>query len=266
MIGYNYNRYCDNLARKKRRRFFISFLIGFIVTVAFVGSSIYLLFFSDWMKITIVKIDGLKTVDSGAIYSMVDSAKNEVFLNLIDLKPQSNILFFDNNKLRSNILTYLPVIEDVNIAKIFPHDLEINIKERTPVGTWCFISKCRYFDDSGVLWGEALRSSGSILLSIDDQRIDDKNPVLADKNFLESIKTAMGGLDNLGIKIKRIEIPDGKIGDFKVYTFSGYDLLFNIDSDISGQIEVFRIILDQKGKEFKPQYIDLRIDGRVYYK
>ncbi|OGM99903.1 MAG: hypothetical protein A2817_01570 [Candidatus Yanofskybacteria bacterium RIFCSPHIGHO2_01_FULL_39_8b] len=260
-----YNSYGGILARKKQRRFLLWLLVAVVIILALAGSVVYLLFFSPWMKITNIEINGLETVDSAAMYSMIESAKNET-IYLTEVKPQSNILFFDTKALRNKILSDFPVIKEVNTSITFPHKLVVSIKERTPFGTWCFISECRYFDDSGVLWGQALRSSGSILLSIDDLRKSEEQIVTIDKNILEPIKKTIDGLNTIGIKIRKVEIPEGEIGDFTIYTFVGYKLLFNNSSDILGQVVILKILLDQKEKEFKPEYIDLRIDGRVYYK
>ena len=63
-------------------------------------------------------------------------------------------------------------------------------------------------------------------------------------------------------------IPENSFDEFRVYTDRGFYLIFSLDSNIKNQTDVLRIFLDEKSKDpnFNPQYLDLRIDGRIYYK
>jgi len=72
----------------------------------------------------------------------------------------------------------------------------------------------------------------------------------------------------MNIFINKFTIPDKFISDFSAFTSNGYELLFSTDSDVNKQLEVLEIFLAEKkdDPDFKPQYIDLRINGRVYYK
>ena len=266
MIGYNYNRYGDNLARQKQRRFFLIISGVLILVFAVTGSLIYLLFFTSSMKIIETNLSGLKSVRSEEIFTISDSIKNKIALGITSFKPRNNILFFDTSLLKSRILSEFPVVQDVNISKEFPHKINVEIKERLPIGTWCSADVCHYFDQEGVLWGNALRSSGSLLLNIDDLRILDKKPSMLSREILEPIQKAVLDLDAVGIKIKKVSIPTEAIDDFRIDSVTGYYILFNNDTDISGQVKILKILLDEKGAEFKPAYLDLRIDGRVYYR
>ncbi len=277
MTGYNYNRYGDNLARRKQRRFFLIISGVIILFFTLAGFLIYLLFFTSSMKLTEINLNGLKSVKSEEIFKISDSIKNKIAFGIVSFKPRNNILFFDTSLLKSRILSEFLVVKDVNISKEFPHKINVEIRERVPIGTWCSMTNCHYFDQEGVLWGNALRSSGSLLLNIDDLRILDKKPRMLSREILEPIQKAVLDLDTVGIKIKKVSIPAEAIGDFRIDSVArlaevssvaraGYYILFNNDTDISGQVRILKILLDEKGKEFKPEYLDLRIDGRVYYK
>lgn len=264
MATYRYNKYGDNLARKRRRRFLlivIAVIAGSLLLVAFI---IYALFYSPWMKITEVNIHGLKTISQEEILRIVDSLTNRETLGKLRLKPHANILFISSDSLNEKLRKEFLVIKSLEISKHFPHELIINIEERTPIGTWCRETECRYFDNSGVLWGKALKSSGSLLLVINDLRLTELENNI-NSELLEAIKKLIDGLNSINIKIKSVEIPADEIGDIWVYTNSVPKLMFSTDSDIPAQIEILKILIDQKDN-FNPQYIDLRIDGRIYYK
>src|SRR3989338_9687000 len=250
-----YNPYGKNLARQQRRRFFLIISGSLVLILALVSSLIYLLFFASFMKITETNLSGLKSVRSEEIFTISDSIKNEVALGIISFKPRNNILFFDTSLLKSRILSEFPVVQKVNISKEFPHKINIEIKERVPIGTWCSVDTgstsltmgCHYFDQEGVLWGNALRSSGSLLLNIDDLRMLDKKPQMLKQDIIEPIKKTVRDLDTVGIKIKKVSIPAEAVGDFQVDTVTGYYIVFNNDTDISGQVKILKILLDEKG-------------------
>jgi hypothetical protein len=268
---YSYNKYGDNLARKKRRHFFLKIsgiLAGLILLVS---GFIYLIFFSPVFQITGTDIKGLETIKSEDIYSIVDFLKEHRILGPIELRPYSNIIFFDSDILKEKLTAQFSEIKDIQISKKLPHKLDINITERHPLGTWCnteensaVSSKCRYFDDEGKLWGNAIRSSGYLLINVDDNRTGNVDNI--DETLLSAIRTSISDLNKSGIKIKNIEIPQEVIDDFKIFTTDGYYLNLSTETDIPKQIKSMMILLREKGEEFHPQYLDLRINDRVYYK
>ena len=266
-IHSTYNPYGKNLARQKQRRFFLKIFIIVLVLLGLAGSAGYLLFFSSAMRITETNINGLKTIQSAEIFYIVESLKNESLFGRLALKPQLNIIFFDDKYVHDKITNEYAVVKSVNITKEFPHKITIDVEERTPLGTWCFVdSKCGYFDESGTFWGRAIRSSGSLLLNVDDLRVSNEPVKKIESETLKPIMEVVGELDRAGIKITKIEIPEGSIGDFWLYSIGRYYLMFNNETKIIEQAKILKILLDEKGENFSPEYIDLRIDGRVYYK
>lgn len=272
---YNYNRYGDNLARKKRHRFFLK--IGVILGVLLVlsGISFYFLFFSNFLQITEQTIEGLQTLKSDEVYAILDSTINQSFFGILAFKPQKNIFFFSDEFVANKIRSDFAVVEKVKIIKDYPHKIIVQIEERKSVGIWCFNSnssiplianECRYFDQYGVLWGQALKSSGSLFLNIDDQRLYETYPKKIDPLFQEVFNQVVVSFDKLNMAIRKIIIPNNSVNDFHVYVAKGYYLLFNVDSEISKQIESLEIFLANKGDDFVAEYVDARISGRIYYK
>ncbi len=224
----------------------------------------HFLFFSKVFEVRGISLNGLNSVDNNVAFDQINSFINSKTLEY--LKIQKNILFFNPSRLKAQFLSENPVIESVEIKKKLMHELVFNFSERKPVGIWCFKNDCRYFDSEKVLWGNAGRSSGFLILSVQDERDDKEIP----DDFFQAI----GKVDqymsdiNLGLKVRSVLIPENSFDEFQVNTDRNYYLIFSLNSDLSNQIDLLKIFLNNKAGDvkFNPNYIDLRIDGRIYYK
>jgi len=262
--AYNYNRYGDNLAHKKRRRFFIIFSIVLLSLLGLGAGLFYLVFFSPVLKINEITIEGSEVLDKNDILQTIYPLTHDggTFI----LPTRRNILFFDEDSAEEQIRAEFPIIKQIILKRILPHKILVRIEERKTIGTWCFLDSCYYFDDEGVLWGQALKSSGPLLLIVDDLRGNKDNIKKLNPDLLRGIRKSIEGVEKLAIKVKKIEIPENSLTDFRIYTITGYYILIDYSVDIDKQLSVLDIFLKDKGKNFNSEYIDLRIEGRVYYK
>ena len=265
----NYNRYADALAQKRKRQIIKKIIISVTTGVILAGIVGYVFFFTPYFQIESFSFYGLKTVDQREVEPVLDSViKNNVFhvFKSLQIQQQKNILFFNSNAVKESLLAQFPVIKSLEIKKSYFHKIIINFSERNPVGVWCFDQICRYFDNEGFLWGQAIKSSGALLINVSDLRPGmDQAPKL-ESEFLIAILKTIKNLEGLKMRILKVEIPADSVRDFKVYNSEEYFILMNTDTDIDGQINILRIFLEEKGDNFKPAYLDLRIAGRVYYK
>ena len=254
--------YRDELARKNRLFFILKlsgFVFGFFILV---GGGVYFMFFTDKLEIKNITINGLQTLDQGLVAGEVN--KRLKYKKYGHLHTQKNVLFFDTGGLEADLLLANPVLKAVRAKKVFPHKLEVDVLERKPAGVWCSVSECRYFDLEMETWGQAARSSGFLFLIVEDRRPTEKFEI--DKDFFDAVNELVANLSE--VTIKSIIIPENSLDEFRAYTDRRFYLIFSLDSDIKGQAEVLKIFLDERAKDpnFASQYLDLRTEGRIYYK
>lgn len=272
-------KYRDKLVEKRRRIWILKILFFTGLVIAMIGFILYLLFFSGLLGIKEVSISGLDKVNSDKFNDAFNKRLNSKWLGLFEY--QRNMLFFNSDAFKAEVFALFPEVKDISINKKLPHSLDVGVVERGIAGIWCFIdngsalltTSCKYFDEKGILWGEATRSSGFLILTVEDLRQETNEMIRqgstqADYEFLENIMLISERLKKKGILINKFTVPDDFIGDFSALTSRGYELRFGVDSDIEKQLEVLEIFLAEKQDEidFQPQYIDLRTSGRVYYK
>ena len=263
--------YKDEAASRHRRAFVLKIVAIVLLTIAVVAGLIYLLFFSRLFDVREVSFNGLDTVSSDVFRGKIDENLNQKILTYFPRR--NNIFFVNTGNFEKEFASAYPVFKSVNIQRKLLHGLVLNFLERKPAGVWCFtstgsvqVNQCQYFDNDKVLWGQPAKSSGFIFLTVEDQReLTDRK---IDDDFF---KPMMEVVKNMSGEIKNIVIFADSFNEFWVYA-ADYYIIFTTDSDIQNQLDILKIFLNDKinnsqsAGEFHPQYIDLRIDGRVYYK
>ncbi len=255
--------YKDSLTIRRHRAFLLKIIAGAVVALAIIVGAIYFLFFSSVLKITTITINDDTNINKEQVTLAINN-----FLDTKSwfLRVRRNILFLNSGNLEAVLRDQMPLIKDISISKKYPHGLSVNLKEHLPLGIWCYSgSQCQYFDKDMAVWGNPGHSSGFILLSVDDQRVGTEKVV--DEKFFKSILDTIQDLPE-SITTKEVIIPEMSLNDFKIVTDKGYYIFFSYDSDLAGQLKVLKLFLGGKAKDpsFQPQYIDLRINGRIYYK
>lgn len=270
------------MASKRRHNFQIKIvLIGLLVVALMVGAG-YSLFYASWFKVDTVAFEGLTDRHQEDVQKVVDDALNR---KILGIPFGRSIFFISSDSLTADLTSRFSFIEKISVQKKYFRTLEISATERQAEGVWCFHNdgsdsstvNCRYFDHEGVIFGQAVQSSGVLLLNVDDMRIqtDLESLTIVDQIFFKAIQTTASALKNQGVKIKNVIIPADSYTEFNILindpalpTGVTYLLKFSTDSNIQNQLDVFRIFRTQKiaGGSLRPQYIDLRFDDRVYFK
>ncbi len=254
-------RHADMVARYRDRRFVLRTTAFIGSLCAIMGGALYLLFFLPAFTINTLTFSGLQTIDPSGIRTEIESVLHQKKLKYFAVNK--NILFFNTAVFSQQIRSEYPNLKSVTATKDFFHGLIFNFQERTPLGVWCFRDDCKFFDDEGVAWGRAPHTSGGLLISVQDNR----SQPLIDQETLSAIRTIVTVMPTIGVGIRTITIPVDIQREVRVTTTAGYDLLVDIDSNIPVQLHALKVFLDQKaGPDFHPAYIDLRIEGRLYYK
>lgn len=215
--------------------------------------------------------------------------------------PQKSIILMPNNKIKEDILDSFPEIKTVVVNKKLPQlraltsltkmagaTIEIIIEERKSIGIWCQIEeedvndnltepkikRCFYIDKDGIVFKESPLISGSLVLNIfssKKQSVDLRSEAVSPET-IDFILT----IDKELPKIKTVAGPSWQVLDFKIIspedlrvrTTQGCQIYFNPTYSVDSQLRALELTLEKEIKENWPflEYIDLLIEGRVYYK
>ncbi|MEK7151407.1 MAG: hypothetical protein AAB784_01675 [Patescibacteria group bacterium] len=262
-------KYKDELKKKKKSKFLIRLIFSFVAGVFVILGIVYWMFFSGALNIRTIEINVSSELRS-SVNDVVNDWLNRGFWRFI---RRNNILFVFGNDLAAELKSKFLKLESIRVDKKFPHSLIISITERKSVGIVCstMSGACFNFDKDGVAFSVTQSSSGFLILNITDRRNVELGlgKIVIASDWLVNIITARELLTKSEIGIAEFVIPEDSLDEFYAVTADGWRIMFNNQTDIKSQISALEVFLKEKisvAQRSQLQYIDLRIQDRIYYK
>ena len=175
--------------------------------------------------------------------------------------------------LATELMARFPKLESARVSKNFPHGISVTTQERKPAGIWCLSGKerCFYFDKNGVAFSATQFSSGFLVLNVLDYRPRELKlgSVVAESNWLINISRTRDLLAGADINISEFVILPNSFDEFYAKTAEGWRILFSNQTNVESQTNALAIFLKEKispAQRASLQYVDLRIQDRIYYK
>ena len=238
--------------------------------LAVLGGAGYALFLSKLFTISRIAVEGNKKIQTAAIRAVMDGYMGEkIFLYV----PRGSYFLVMPEELQERLDRHFSEFSAVLVEKKFPNRLYVRVQEREFAGIWCGVaSLCFLMDTGGVLYGEAPSSSGTLVMALRGSGV----------GSLGSTALAPGIVANLGdvhealhaqLALGLGELDIGNLPDVSAHTTESWDLRFDASRKALLTLNALRETLawiaeEKKNKNIQEElaYIDLRIEGRAYYK
>jgi len=246
----------------------------YLLEIVFLGTIVYILFFSFYLSISSTEIAGAEKVDSEKIKVAFEEKLSGKFLGII---PKNNLLFVCEKNIKKYLTDKFKRIEDVKIKKIFPEKIIISVKEKQFQLIFSTGEQKYLIDENGSAWPrddfELDDAEMESLITLTDESgkaiVDAKTALSGD--FIRYIMSVRDGVQNdANIEISRnFYSPRLISGDLAVETSGGWKIYFNREIDLSKSIGILSSVLEDNIKKEdipKLKYLDLRINNKVYYK
>jgi len=275
--------------RKKKRLSFKIVIFGGLFFCLLAG----LIYFSIWSPVLRVNKIEIKSEKEPVYYEnneIIKIAEEKLKNKIFGIIPKNTIILAPINGIKNAVLDIFPEIKQINISRNLSDfsniGLIVNIEERRSIGIWCkaenrtststekIINECFQIDKDGVIYRKSLLVKSDSVLNIYSLRnqsavirdlvvpLEIINFILEAKEKAKKIKT-----DNIS-SVLISDLYFISIEDLRGTTSLGWQVYFNPAYSIDSQIKALETILDEqiKGDYKSLEYIDLRIEGRVYYK
>ena len=267
--------YLEEIKFEKRRRRQRKLIFMSASFLALFLAGIYSLFYSGFFSIDSLEVNEYKDIDKSSLDELINNYLDEkVFFGLIPRR--SNFILVSKKYLEGKIEDTFVQLEKVNTdLAFFSKTISVDLEKRETAGIWCFKSteKCLYFDKQGFLFQEAGDSfkKENILTVVDENKTSRYlRDSVSDREMLDKIiesDKVLKILDFIGYLA--FYIPENSFSDFYIKTSEGWDIYMDKTVNIEDQFFSLRELLNKKissEKRNSLKYMDLRIQGRVYYK
>jgi cell division protein FtsQ len=212
-------------------------------------------------KITNIQVDGARSYPA----ELVSSATREQLARHWWWK---NLLLLDTRGLQKRLLATQPQLTEANISRHWPRTVLLKVTERQPNMTWRTGGKTYLLSGDGVIAAEAGDIGGRLPVVEDTTNLPVKaGDKVVPAKFVSFCLELVGSLPKQGVQITGLKIPESTTEVF-VVTNQNYYIKFDTERSASAEVgDLSRVLAQLKSQNKKPtEYVDLRIEGKAYYK
>lgn len=258
---------------KKRRRKFSRFLF-WLLLVGFFGICAYLVFFSPFLYVDKITVEGNQDVSSQDISSTAERSLEGKYFNFL---PRGNFFLASKRNINAVVKNDFNRLEVESIEKRFPRTISIKVTERKAELVWCSAGVCYFADRNGLVYGgaagtvEELRA-GNFLVVVDDSAIPvEIGKTKINPEYIGYIEAANAMIrDDLKIGISgSYHTPGMASREISVITGEGWILKISSEYSIDEAKKVIQMLFEKDLNEETRKnldYLDLRVKNKVYYK
>lgn len=241
--------------REKKKSF--GFLYPLIFT-GLIGAAIYFIFFSTYLQVKEVRFADTKYVSREELGRVVSDSKG--ILN-------NNIITFGFFNFRGR-LGEVTGVKNYKIIRKWPNIIYIEVEEKSPIFVWQILDNKYLVDEEGYAWAKYEDKYASLPVIIDTKNV----PVTMGTRivpggfvaFVRDMYTNFEGTTST--KIVKTEVLD-IVSDLKVTSAAGWYVYFDTTRTCKNQLtSLVRILEEVRNKKRGLEYVDLRIDNRIFYK
>jgi len=270
----------DVRSREEHRRVRIFSGFVFLAICALLAGGAWTVIYSPLFRIKNIEIIGKNNVSRDDIMALatMEISRGSFWKRILGTE---NILTWPND-FSVNSLKLLPELKSVSIKKSYrQRKINIVVEEKKPFGVWCLRqvtintdetqaipdSSCFWFDSDGIIFKKAIGVEGNLITSLSDysQKNIGLNSKIVPDEFIANIFSIFRAVSASGLSVKEIRLNDLAAQEIEVDTYDGpkiyFSLRFPADS-VPGVIQS----LKEKTTFGNLQYVDFRVENRVYYK
>lgn len=256
-------------------------VVFYLLLILFLGITAYILIFSAFMRVENCVLSGTNELPHGDV---LKKAKGSLEGNFFGFIPRDNFFMVSGKKISRELTAEFKKIKNVEVKKIFPQSVIINITERKSLIVWCSGppdgeagGPCYILDEQGYAYTGTDLDSPEVVQNNLIKIIDTSaRPVILGEKILS--EEYMRCLINLREEIEKASIvgitsewttPSIVAEELEISTQEGWKIFFSAKITPGKAIRTLKTFLEEEmdsEKRGKLEYVDLRVENKVYYK
>ncbi len=270
----------------------------------FLAAALYLIIWSPYFWIKQIQVESeeeAKYFQPKEIQALTKQILEEKFWQFFPLK---SVFLVSEDRIKKQIFERFPGIDSIEVQIELPDKIGIKIQQREKIGIWCQaeyqkipiqnnqatttqeldereieriqerrLGDCFEIDSNGIIFKKSALVKGEMILNIFSQV---KKPILGEQvlsaesiNFIRLSYQELKQIrakDNKKLAVSQFEVFSKE--DIRAETRYGWKIYFNPKNDLVSQINALeRVLIEEVENDYLDlEYMDLRIQGRVYYK
>jgi cell division septal protein FtsQ len=179
----------------------------------------------------------------------------------------------DKDQLAEHLIKEFKKIKSVSIDMESRKSKKITVTERKPVGVWCIIKdeQCYYFDLEGIAYHSVPKSTGFLFPNIEDhrEREIELGGIVEENEWISNILSVQSSLKFAGIGIMTYSIASDSYDEYDVMTSEGWTIKLKNQTNVHQQIDsLIKFLSEKLTKDERDvlEYVDLRVQDKIYYK
>lgn len=240
---------------KERKSFGWKYPLLFCVLL---GGAVYFIFFSPYFEIKQLSFSETKYISREELDSAVEGSRGILNNNIITFG-------FFNFQDRLGDVTG---VKSFKIIRKFPNTIYIEIVEKSPAFVWQTLDHKYLIDEDGYAWANYEDKYASLPVIVDTKNV----PVALETrvvpaSFVVFTASLFDNFENTtGSKITKTEVLD-IVSDLKVTSAAGWYVYFDTSRTAKNELtSLVRVLEEVRNQKSSLEYVDLRINDRIFYK
>lgn len=245
------------------RKFSWKRLIRPTIYVVILAIFLYAITASSLLRVNDIEVEGAVTISSEDVRRQVE--------NVISSSPISqNVIFVPLGEISDKLKTDNYQIATVKIDRVFPTGLKVTISEQKPNILWKSAGQVYIISEDGRAYGGEVTEEleRELPLVVDSTNLPVRTGERqASAGFVKFVRALKDQFSSTGLSSIELQVGETTT-DLSVTTTDGYQVKFDTTREIETQIGALNDVLSILKKQGKKpaEYIDLRINGRAFYK
>jgi hypothetical protein len=236
--------------------------IGMTLLTVLLGCMVLFSLISQFTARAVVKTD-----DSSV---KLDSSYEEIFQSYFMSRPIERLRFLTNtNQLNDFVQSKAPEVANVQISGAggFGESVFV-LTMREPIAGWSIHGQQQYVDATGTAFSHNYFASPSVQI-VDNSGIQVRaGQAVASNRFLGFVGRAVGLAKTFDYNVQQVIIPSGTTREVELRVEGvAYPIKLSVDRPAGEQTEdMARVIKYLQTRNITPEYVDVRVAGKAYYK